>query len=430
MNRVAIALNTKDKPEQVRKVVERLLHLPVDLFWYDGSDTNAGKNLPFSYQSPGLTPRFKAVRHNVRGSGDNAVVQALTDMLADSHDYTHIGIIEDDVLLSKDWFPRTMALFAADPNLTVGAVSARAYEDRVLLQRDDYAIMHNLGWGQVIFTREAAELTLQHYRTGWTSENRRVFAQLAGVDIAPWWAFRAQEQWICSDWGNDAVLAQHGLASLALTPSPVEMLGQTPPLEEQGLRLVTRDVPMRRDERIYQRFCDRMRMVRDGQLKLDARPVFFALDEGGHIYLAHQLGALSVHWFGGWSMVHNLGFGPFGYRADDSESSLAVELSGAIDILAGGGDKGGSLRICDMHSGYEITPQLKLAELGGQLLTNCVVPAGVSWRTVRVDRITPGVIIYGIRAKETQPIDPRWRFDASSLPPASEKAKVLEAAVA
>jgi hypothetical protein len=428
MNKVAIALNTKDKPEQVKRVMEKLFQPDkFDLWWYDGSVTPAGQRMNEQYN-------YKHHRANVLGSGDNAAVLALTEML--QQDYDYVGLCEDDILFtSPDWFERTMELFelGAQDGLAVGAVSARTYEDRVLTQRKSYAVMHNLGWGHVIFTREAALLTLKHYRSGWTTENRRVFAQLSGADIGKWWAFRGAENWFCSDWGNDAVLASYGLASLALTPTLVEMINQNPPLEEQQLRLVKRTADMHRDDRVFDTFKQTTAQIRAKLLKVDARPVFFRLDEGGYIYFSHQLAALRARFKGEWFMRHNLGFGPFGWQAGES-ASLSLEVAGPIDVLVGGGDTGGSCMVRDLNSGYEVEPKVEPAKIGGQLFMACVVPANVSWRRVVVDKISPGLVIYGIRTKETQPVDPGWVFDASQLPPAiaakplGEQAKVLEAA--
>ena len=108
----------------------------------------------------------------------------------------------------------------------VGAVSARCYEDRILFQRDGYAVTHNLGAGMIMFTREAAELVLANYRTVWTTENRTLFAQLSGIDIGSYWAFRGNQNFLVADWNFDRVLAAHGLASLALTPNRATMLDQ------------------------------------------------------------------------------------------------------------------------------------------------------------------------------------------------------------
>ena len=105
------------------------------------------------------------------------------------------------------------------------------------MQRDGYAVMHNIGAGVVIFTREAAEIVLRTFRTHWWPDNVKLFAQLSGIDLRTYAAFRGNEQWVTTDWGWEAQLARHGLASLALTPAKCSMIGQDPPLHEQGLEL-------------------------------------------------------------------------------------------------------------------------------------------------------------------------------------------------
>ena len=265
MNRVAIAFSTKDRAELSRRTVEPLLQPDkFDTFWMDGSDTEAGKAFTLEEGHP-----VKEISHNVRGGADAAIVYSLTALLEQKETYQnwslksrssdpnykgervwkydYVGLVENDVLLQGDWFERTMELFeqgGAD-GLKVGAVSARCYEDRILIQRPDYAVMHNIGAGMVIFTREAAELVLKYFRTGWTNVNRLLFSQLSGIDIGGYWAFRGGQHILTADWHFDAILAAHGLASLALTPSPVEMIGQTPSLAEQGLILADKPVDSR-----------------------------------------------------------------------------------------------------------------------------------------------------------------------------------------
>jgi len=148
-----------------------------DLWWIDGSETLEGQQ---ALEETSFT------RHHsgIRGGADAAIVFALTAMLNHPVGYTHVGLCENDVLLAPDWFDRTMALFGkgeAD-GLSVGAVSARAYDDRILIQRDGYAVMHNLGAGHVVYTREAARLILDNYRSAWWPDNRAIFAQLSGID--------------------------------------------------------------------------------------------------------------------------------------------------------------------------------------------------------------------------------------------------------
>jgi hypothetical protein len=420
-NSIAIALNTRDRVEQVKKILPSLLQPDkYDLYWFDGSETVEGQKHPLEY------PEVKGHFGNVKGSGDNAVVVALTYLLDHTPAYDYIGICEDDVLLDRDWFERTFGLFdmGRRDGLEVGAVSARAYEDRVLSQRDTYAVMHNLGWGHVLLSRRAAELTLKHYRTGWSIENRRVFAQISGRDIGAWWAFRGKEQWICSDWGADASLACYGLSSLALTPSACDMIGQDPPLDKQGLRLANRILSTHQDDRVFEHIVTQSDRIRCGNCRMMARPVIFRMDErdvnsGGYFYFSHQLGSLSARWKGTWGMKHSLGFGPFGFRADGPDCSLTLKVAGPCEVLIGAGEKGGKALVIDTMSGYEIEPVFDPpSRPESPLFMNVAMPAGVSYRTIQISRIDEGLMVFGLRTRERQLYDPRWSFSADDLPAA------------
>jgi hypothetical protein len=197
------------------------------------------------------------------------------------------------------------------------------------------------------------------------------------------------------------------------------MVHQKAPLEAQGLRLAKRTNDMLRDDRVYATYADRLSRIEAGDLVCSARPPVFAMNEGGHIYFAHQLRAIGAEWLGEWGIQHHLGFGPFAFKAG-ADAQLHLKLSGSIDVLFSGPDGGGSCRIRDLTSGYEIEPEHK-SVVGQQQFINAVVPCAVSNRKVVVDRITPGSMIFGIRAVETQPINPRVRFDLSHLFPAASE---------
>src|SRR5882757_2638305 len=107
MNKVALAFLTKDRIELSKRTIVPLLQPDkFDLWWIDGSDTPQGHNLLETIAK--RNPNIKA-RTNVKGGADPAVVYAITEML--KHDYTHVGLVENDVLLHADWLGPTMALF-------------------------------------------------------------------------------------------------------------------------------------------------------------------------------------------------------------------------------------------------------------------------------------------------------------------------------
>jgi hypothetical protein len=427
MNRVAIAFSTCDRVELSRQSIEPLLQPDkFDLHWVDGSKYLEGFNFANEHYGDNLY-----MHNHVRGGSGPAIIYALTMMLNAGEGvnhrsqgftfkdqiYDYIGLVENDVVLPKDWFEPTMALFEqgkAD-GLEVGAVSARCYEDRVLIQRPDYAICHNLGAGMIIFTREAAELVLKHYRTQWTSENRAAFAMLTGTDIGKYWAFRGQEHFLVADWRWDTLLASHGLASLALTPSHVEMIGQIPPLEQQGLKLVTHKGGLSEG---FNRYRDTLTSIRQGNFRLPDT-LFFHDQQGGHTIFAHQIGAIGGHYQGNWKLKDSPGFGPFGWIADsaseDWDPRAFVPIFGPAEIMVSGGTVGGEVMIIDEQSGWTARPVLPPEGKDGTIIT-VNLPGNIAYRTIRINMLNPGTIFYGVRCQREQPRMPSWRFDWNTLP--------------
>lgn len=422
MNKVAIAFSTKDRVELSEQTMVPLAprggdNEDFDLFWVDGSVTEEGENLPHTYSG-----HFAHCFWNVRGGADAAIVFSLTTMLQHPNNYTHIGLVENDVLLDPDWFAPVMALFETgnSEGLVVGAVSARCYEDRILIQRENYAVCHNLGAGMVIFTREAAELVLKQFRNGWWADNRRTFMQLSGLDIGKWGAFGTNEQFVTADWHFDNVLAQHGLASLALTPAKCFMIGQIPPLAEQGLKLVTESVGSLRNESAFASFVDRTRAVREENLRLvhcDGLCLYQAAD-GSRAIFPHQVASFGGKFAGDWQLKWAQGFGPFAWKARlswEAPAMLTVPISGPCTFLVSGGEKGGKAEIVDKASGYKVSPDLP-PEQNMQHVLSLPVPAGISYREI-VLTTTPGVTFYGIQVRDPQPWLPEVKFTHATLPP-------------
>lgn len=435
MNRVAIAFSTKDRTELSKRTVEPLLQPDkFDLWWMDGSDTEEGRNLWRRGGSYIAASDFY-VRNNVRGGADATIVSSLTELLSkdmgNGARYDYVGLVENDVLLQVDWYKKTMELFEIGKRdgLRVGAVSARCYEDRILIQRPDYAIMHNVGAGMVIFTREAAELILKHFRTGRTNVNRLLFSQLSGIDIGSYWAFRGGLHACTSDWHWDTVLAAHGLAVCALTPSPVEMIGQVPPLADQGLTLATGPVADRVNDEAFKRFRDRTSDIRNRVMQ-PAWPGVFHSDGGINTIFPHQLQYLGGSYTGDWLLKWMQGFGPFAWKASQEQfwerpggrptggifPRLTVSVLGSCDFLIGGGKNGGIVKVVDKHSGFEATPNLQPEGEQTQVLA-LTVPSAANYREIELTALDPGVCFYGIRCREPQPYNPALSFDHSWLPP-------------
>lgn len=410
MNKVAIAFLTKDRVELSKRTIEPLLQPDLyDLWSIDGSVTREGE--AFAIKNEG---EFHHARLNVRGGADPAAASALTEML--KHDYDYVGLVENDVLLHPDWFGPTFALFerGRSEGLEVGAASSRCYSDRILCQRDGYALCHNLGWGMQILTREAAQLTLKHMRTSWTTENRRTFARLSGIDIGSYWAFRTNEHWLTPDWQNDAVLASRGLASLALVPTPCEMVGQIPSLADQGLTLATRPVDDRRNDKAFDQFARTTAAIRAGELSINTMPARFRGDDGTEIIFSHQLDGLpNAEWTGDWRLKWSPGLGGFAARGFTG-SSFSSTISGTCHFMVMGGEKGGQIAVEDLKSGYVVRPQM-LPEASNQV-TQVVAPANVSSRMVRLTVLSGSCIFYGLTCQEPQPVSSAADgFDHSKL---------------
>jgi hypothetical protein len=407
---VAIAFFTKDRVELSKRSVEPLLSsLPYDLWWIDGSTSAAGQALPEQYFFIGH------VRKDIRGGGDHALVYALTTLLDAGYDY--IGFVENDVLLPEDWFSRNMQLFelgAAD-GLKVGAASMRCYEDRILVQRKDYALMHNLGAGQVIFTREAAKILLKHYRNPFCLENRKVFAQLCNIDIGNYWAFQQSEHWLTVDWGFDKILAAHGLASVAATPSPVEMIGQDPPLDKQGLVLARKPVESRCHAPAFKFYTTQQSLIRQGEASL-CPDELYQDTMGNWMIFPHQLhGLLEPVYTGSWGVKWSNGFGPFSYVAMEAGAGFELCIFGACSILVGGSKTGGRIEITDTYSGFKLVPQLEPEGRTPRILA-IEIPAGFVYRPITLKALEPGPVFYGLTCREAQPRDPTFSFDFSILP--------------
>jgi hypothetical protein len=413
-HRIAIAFLTKDRVELSERSIRSLLHLPIDIFWCDGSTTDEGKDFPSKVAMEGDHEARIMIHSNVRGGPDAAVAYALTTMLK-GEDYEHVGLVENDVLLHPGWYGPTMALFdrgAAD-GLAVGAVSARCYEDRILFQRDGYAACLNLGWGMQILTRAAAEMTLNNIRTGVTGELRRTFCQLAGKDIGTYYAFRAFDHPTCADWQNDKLLASHGLASLALAPSPVSMIGQVPSLAEQGLKLAYVPVEWLRDDKAFHAYAVKLGDIKEHRWQVPA-PDWLLRDDGYTIF-PHHVPKIGGVYVGDWRLKWAMGFGPFMWKAGNDSPSLIVPCYGPVSFLVSGGETGGNVTLTDTHSGYEITPEV-MPEGGEMRMLQLAVPGNVTYRIIKLTMLTPSTSFCGIRTVEPQPWLPRVKFDWHSLP--------------
>jgi hypothetical protein len=412
MNVVAISFLTKDRAMQSRRSIVPLLRRPFDIFWIDGSNDKEGASLPYDLQYA-IPSAF--VSAHIKGGADAAIVYALTTMLNHNNNYQFVGLCEQDVLLHEDWWGPTFALFqrGKSEGLEVGAVSARSYQDRILCQRDGYGIFHNLGSGHVIFTRKAAEIILQNYRNSHTWENRAIFSQLSDLDIARWWAFGPYYHHTTVDWGFDATLARHGLASLALVPNCAEMLEDIAPI---GLRYADAPQELLRDDAAFDRFAERTRAIRGGHLALRGYDAHYRdLLTGDVTIFAHQMLALGARFEGAWKLRWSQGFGPFCWRAAEVGATLTFPAFGECHLIISGGNTHARLRAQAPGLDWETTIE---SERSGRETVRLSLSGDFMHREVRITALTAGLCVFGLQTRAPQAADPSWRFDWSCLPPA------------
>lgn len=414
--KLAICILTRDKVELVRQSLPVLLDgaraAKFDLFIIDGSTDAKNEQAILN-----LADSSASLQGNVRGGADTAVLYALNFMLDHANAYTHVGLVESDVVLAADWLDATLALFdtARADGLTAGSVSARSYEDRVLFQRDGYAVMHNLGFGTQILTREAALLFTRNIRSVFTTENRRTYMQLAGLDIGRFWAFGASEHWLVPDWGLERLLAAHGLASVALTPARCKMIGQDPPLAQQGLTLTTKPINTRRWLDRFAGYRDNLKRIREGNLVLTGPAARHWQHGTCTIFTPHLLG-MGARFGGAWRLKWAPGYGPFAWRAEEENAEALVPCYGPVNFVVGGaGDAPVKVEIEDMSSGYKVNPTVN--PKGPQPLVQIMSPGNVTSRVVRLRAVTADVVFYAMTATEPQPCLPGVQFHHSMLPP-------------
>lgn len=418
--KLALAFSSKDQVALTEQTLPKLFGTSAYIYWCDGSVTPEG--VEFFERHNGI------IKHKTRitGGADAALAWKLSTLLAAPEQYTHIGLVENDVLLDPDWLEPTLAMFekGKQDGLEVGAVSPRSYIDRVLIQRAGYSVMHNIGAGIIIFTREAAEIALASFRTHYWQDNVKLFAQLSGIDLRTYAAFRGNEQQVTTDWGWEAQIARHGLAALALTPAKCRMIGQNPPLAEQGLELAAKPVChfwKRNDREVlfnsdaFETWRDILQKIRSGIYKID-EPGIIQRFGSGMLFYPHQLGYLAggPQWQGNLELQWCQGHGPFAYRAGAGGASLSLRVSGTFSFLVGGGVSGAQASIRDTRSGFNFDPALPAMEGFAELN----VPGSPIPRTVTLE-LSQGAVFYGVQTVDSQMLDTSFRFSWDQLPAAA-----------
>lgn len=341
--KVAIAFSSKERMDFTRESFPTLAaETGFDLFWMDGSKSEEGKALPFTYAAEG---RLAEIHQHVGGGADAAILYALSALLEKGYDY--IGLAENDVKLAPGWFQKTFGLFArgAAEGLSVGAVSARCHAERILVPRDGYALMYNLGAGMIILTREAAQLVLETYRTGTTGEVAFLFSHYTSLLFpVPW---QVSEPSVASipqirvtgDWMFEASLLPAGLVALAPTPTLAHNL-------DDPKRHPLQDNATKADPTFsWASLCVRLASRRQGWLKGALRddpvaglmPHYDPTLKQWRAY-PHQLAKASPASFEGpWRAVWSKFLGPFGFMTMAEGAALYMLVHGQrVDFLFDG----------------------------------------------------------------------------------------------
>jgi len=223
------------------------------------------------------------------------------------------------------------------------------------------------------------------------------------------------------DWQFDRVLAQYGLASLALTPAKATMIGQEMSLEEQGLVLATGPVSVRLNDPAFKQFRALQTDVRSGNFRLPPN-LFLVQDDGSSMIMPHQFLAVGGWFEGEWALKWSQAFGPFTYRGR-VESKAFVRLSGPVSFLVSGGKSGGEVRVQDYSSNFDVTVRVDPEGPNGQVM-QLPVPAGVSYRALSVIVVSGEIWLYGVAAREQQPLYFPISFTHAHLPPVDFPAPV------
>jgi hypothetical protein len=181
--RIAVAYSSKDRLELTRRSVTPLINDPdIDLYWFDGSATEAGQLLPFALCE--ASAAICELHRNVVGGPDCAILYALGALRAQAYDF--VILVENDVLLADGWLAalRASAESAALRGFRVGGATVRVFAERVLSVNDTYCLMMNSGAGCIALVPAAIDIVLTNYRTLNGAEFIRHFQSLTGVDVS------------------------------------------------------------------------------------------------------------------------------------------------------------------------------------------------------------------------------------------------------
>jgi hypothetical protein len=389
---VCFSLSTKDRTAHALEAVSALGFVDgFDLLWFDGSTTGDARELPHR-----LAPSLACLREihaDVRGGPDFAILSALVRML--ELGYAYVGLLESDISHAPGWFTAMMAAFdagAAD-GLAVGAVTTRAYARRILYRRPRYAVTMVSGAGVILFTREAAELVVRHYRTTSSTEINNWLLFVSGKDRAKLGEGADQpalpDTRTSSDLYYETALQKHGLCVLATVPAYARDLER----EAETLAFLgpycTADAPPdERDEQSFSVFAKRCAEFRERASRGEQTVVpylYFASMKFWNVFLHQVLFTRTspARICGRWKLVWDKFNGPFAFEALEPGCQISFPLygrlngimcsrsanCGIVDVLSGDRRCGSFDTYAPQESTEQFFMPLDLAPMGAEPVT-------------------------------------------------------------
>ena len=236
-NKVGFFVRTKDRVDISRQTLPQIFKQQgIDVLWVDDSDALDAKELFEKFKDlPGLCE----LHHGTDQGQFGSFTQGLKWLFNNNFDY--IGFIDGDVLLQDGWFDAMLEAWkkAENDGLKVGAASARCIENRILLQRNNYAIMCDIGGGMAMYKKSAflhvvfdSNNSITTYKQFKAKEISKIFQDCVGMDypmvkvlekmtedLPPPAEGKSYEGFVGNDWLWTPIILQYGFASIAPTPS-------------------------------------------------------------------------------------------------------------------------------------------------------------------------------------------------------------------
>jgi len=328
--KVAVLYSTKDRPHHTRRSFPRIVAEKVDVYWFDGSVSEEGKCLPYEFTEK--HENIKGVFLDIGGGPDVAIAKALLhakDLL-----YDWIILIENDVVLLNGWLDAMLnsIKLAERDGFNVQGASVRVYKDRVLAHCAKYNLIFNSGAGFFAVKRECIHKLLASYRTTSVGELRRLFRDLASLDILNEYSFHRNDSTLLSaDWFFDAVLYLSG-GVVASTPvsmcvdidekhiDELDKLLVCNPNELDGF-LSTEKLKFNKVDPIHYAF---LRLINDSSLFIPIHFLYSGSIEGQGVGMSTN---------GRWGLCWNQCLGPFGIHADVGSFTITCDASQSALVL-------------------------------------------------------------------------------------------------